>query len=160
ARYGARDFRDIGHKIIYVGNAFRALEVIGWQHAEPVLRSLAFAILKHDGKNPAKEDLEPDRPGRANAERAKKPRGSGKLAPADAAEVVKLLRTAMADEMGGDVANRVGSGAAPRSVWDGLFLGAGELLMRQPGIVGLHTLTTLNALHYAYRTTGDGELRR
>ncbi|HVL14887.1 MAG TPA: twin-arginine translocation signal domain-containing protein, partial [Gemmata sp.] len=60
ARYGARDFRDIGHKIIYVGNAFRTLEVIGWQHAEPVLRSLAFAILKHDGKNPAKEDLEPD----------------------------------------------------------------------------------------------------
>ena len=42
---------------------------------------------------------------------------------------------------------------------DGLFLGAGELLMRQPGIVGLHTLTTLNALHYAARTTGDASLR-
>src|SRR5262249_28532039 len=35
ARYGSRDFRDIGHKIIYVSGAFRALEVIGWQHAEP-----------------------------------------------------------------------------------------------------------------------------
>ena len=43
-------------------------------------------------------------------------------------------------------------------MWDGLFLGAGELLMRQPGIVGLHTLTTLNALHYAARTTGDANL--
>ncbi len=31
--------------------------------------------------------------------------------------------------------------------------------MRQPGIVGLHTLTTLNALHYASRTTGDANLR-
>src|SRR5262249_50022787 len=34
-----------------------------------------------------------------------------------------------------------------------------ELLMRQPGIVGLHTLTTLNAMHYAYRTTADANLR-
>ena len=62
AKYGSRDFRDIGHKIIYVANAFRVLDVIGWQHAEPVLRSLAYALLHHDGKNPAKEDLEPDRP--------------------------------------------------------------------------------------------------
>ena len=69
ARYGARDFRDIGHKAIYVANAFRTLEVIGWNHAEPVLRSLAFAILKYDGKNPSKEDLDADRPGRKNLER-------------------------------------------------------------------------------------------
>ena len=72
ARYGSRDFRDIGHKAIYVANAFRTLEVIGWQHAEPVLRSLAYALLKHDGKNPAKDDLDPDRPGRKNAERGRK----------------------------------------------------------------------------------------
>ena len=45
-------------------------------------------------------------------------------------------------------------------MWDGLFLGAGELLMRQPGIVGLHTLTTLNAMHYCARTTGDADLRK
>jgi hypothetical protein len=45
-------------------------------------------------------------------------------------------------------------------VWDGLFLGAGELLMRQPGIVGLHTLTTLNALRYAFDASGDDETRR
>jgi hypothetical protein len=41
ARYGARDFRDIGHKAIYVANSFRTLQAIGWHHAEPVLRSLA-----------------------------------------------------------------------------------------------------------------------
>src|SRR4051812_37857048 len=29
-RYGARDFREIGHKAIYVSNSFRCLEVIGW----------------------------------------------------------------------------------------------------------------------------------
>ena len=37
-RYGARDFRDIGHKAIFVANSYRTLQTIGWRHAEPVLR--------------------------------------------------------------------------------------------------------------------------
>ena len=162
ARYGSRDFRDIGHKIIFVSGAFRALEVIGWQHAEPVLRSLAYALLHHDGKNPAKDDLEPDRPGRKNAGRVNKAgartgaNGSG-ADPTGA--ILKALRTGSADDLGAEVANRVGAGAAQGAAWDGLLLGAGELLMRQPGIVGLHTLTTMNAMRYAHRTTGDAELR-
>ena len=32
--------------------------------------------------------------------------------------------------------------------------------MRQPGIVGLHCVTTINALHFAYQTTGNDETRR
>ena len=32
--------------------------------------------------------------------------------------------------------------------------------MRQPGIVGLHTLTTSNAIRYAYDTTASDETRR
>ena len=55
-RYGARDFRDIGHKAIYVANSWRTLQHIGWQHAEPVLRSLAYALLYRDGDNPARQD--------------------------------------------------------------------------------------------------------
>ena len=47
-RYGMRDFRDIGHKAIYVANSWRALKQIGWQHSEPVLRSLAYALLAHE----------------------------------------------------------------------------------------------------------------
>jgi hypothetical protein len=162
ARYGSRDFRDIGHKIIYVSGAFRALEVIGWQHAEPVLRSLTYALLKHDGKNPAKEDLEPDRPGRANAALAKTLDGlepAVKGAEADSAQLIRTLRLASAAESADAVAKLLRSHSTPRAMWDGLFLGAGELLMRQPGIVGLHTLTTLNALHYAARATGDATLR-
>jgi len=38
-RYGARDFRDIGHKAIFVANSYRTLQTIGWRHAEPILRS-------------------------------------------------------------------------------------------------------------------------
>src|SRR6185369_5021819 len=44
-RYGARDYRNIGHKAIYVANAQRTLLTIGWQHAEPVLRSLVSSLL-------------------------------------------------------------------------------------------------------------------
>ena len=161
AKYGSRDFRDIGHKIIYVANAFRTLDVIGWRHAEPVLRSLAFALLRHDGKNPAKDDLEPDRPGRTNAELVQKagdPK-SVKSGPEVTAGVLKTLRSASPADMGREAWTLTQSGFPQRGVWDGLFLGAAELLMRQPGIVGLHTLTTLNALHYCARTTGDAHLR-
>ena len=48
----------------------------------------------------------------------------------------------------------------PASVWDGLFLTAGELLMRQPGIVGVHCVTSANALYFAYRASGNDETRR
>ena len=44
-RYGMRDFRDIGHKAIYVANSWRTLRHIGWQHSEPVLRSLAYCTV-------------------------------------------------------------------------------------------------------------------
>ena len=44
-RYGARDYRNIGHKAIFVANTFRTLQIIGWQHAEPVLRSLILGLL-------------------------------------------------------------------------------------------------------------------
>src|SRR5262249_45455193 len=32
--------------------------------------------------------------------------------------------------------------------------------MRQPGIVGLHCVTSVNALHYGYQTSGNDETRR
>ena len=44
-RYRARDFRDIGHKGIFVANSWRTLQTIGWRHAEPTMRSLVMALL-------------------------------------------------------------------------------------------------------------------
>ena len=69
-RYGARDFRDIGHKAIYAANSWRLLQTITWRHAEPVMRSLALALLEHEGTNPARRDDERDRPWRENLQRA------------------------------------------------------------------------------------------
>ncbi len=69
-RYGARDFRSIGHKAIYVANSWRTLQCIGWQHAEPVLRSLAYALLMHEDGNPATRDDPADLPWKLNQQRA------------------------------------------------------------------------------------------
>lgn len=164
ARYGCRDFRDIGHKAIFVANSFRTLNCIGWQHAEPILRSLAYALLQHEGDNPAKRDGAPDRPGRRNAELARKLSAewlSGKLSAEASGDIVAAVRTADESEMSDKVVSLLNGGVAAQSVWDGLFAAAGELLMRQPGIVGLHTLTTLNALHYNFETcVGDDRARK
>ena len=51
-------------------------------------------------------------------------------------------------------------GISPASLWDGIFLKAGELIMQQPGIVGIHCITSVNALHYGYEATGNDETRR
>ena len=55
---------------------------------------------------------------------------------------------------------RLPVGVAPQSIWDALFTGAGELLLRQPGIVSLHAATSTNALHHAYQASGDDRTRR
>jgi hypothetical protein len=163
-RYGARDFRDIGHKAIYVANSFRALQTIGWRHAEPVLRSLAFALLEHEGDNPAKRDAEPDRPWRENQARANAigelNHSVRKAAPEAAADVLAAVRSSGPAEACSKVVELLRKNVAPQSVWDGLFLAAGELLMRQPGIVGVHCITSVNALHQAYQLTGSDLTRR
>src|SRR5947209_2180776 len=162
-RYGSRDFRELGHKTIYVANSWRTLQSIGWHHAEPVLRSLAYALLQHEGDNPAKRDGDADRPGRENLKRAKEfPANwkAGKASPEATAEVLDAIRTASASDTAAKVTELAKKGVDPASLWDGVFLGAGELLMRAPGIVGIHCVTSANALHQAYRLTGDDETRR
>ena len=148
ARYAARDFRDIGHKAIYVANSLRTLDVIGWQHAEPVLRSLAYALLYRDGAsgNPAESDLPADRPYRQNLEAIARRRArigwrAGRM-PMRSARCSHTFRSASpqaASDASLAVLNR---GVSPRSVFEACFAASAELLMRQPGIVALHAATT------------------
>jgi hypothetical protein len=161
-RYGMRDFRSIGHKAIYVANSRRTLETIGWHHAEPVLRSLAYALLMHEGDNPRDRDADADRPYRRNLELAPQVREDwlgGADEPAAATELREALRTAKADEACDKVVALLNRGVGPQPLWDALHLASGELLMRQPGIVALHAVTTTNALHYAYQASGDLQTR-
>ncbi len=164
-RYGCRDFRDICHKAIYTANSWRTLQTIGWRHAEPVLRSLAYALLDR-GKdaNPDKNDYDADRPFRDNHKQLagidslwKRPRRMSAEATGD---LLAALRTASPADGSGKVVELLKNGIHPHSIWDGLFLTAGELIMRQPGIIGIHCVTSVNALHYAYQTAASDETRR
>ena len=164
-RYGARDFRSIGHKAIYVANSWRTLQCVGWHHAEPVLRSLTYALLNHEGDkgNPAENDYAADRPGRHNAPLAKQMRAdwlAGKTDAGATGEMLGVLRTGSEIEAPAVAAKLLGAGVSPRSVWDALLSGAAELTMRKAGIVSLHAVTTTNALRYAYDAAGDDETRR
>ena len=164
-RYGARDFREIGHKEIYVANSFRTLEAIGWHHAEPILRSLVYGLLDRDGtkENPAKADLPADRPYRQNLERVKEVRANwleGKPNADATREMLVTIREGSAKDAGEKALELINRGVAPQSLFDAYLDGAGELLMRAPGILSLHATTFTNALHYAWQHCRDEETRK
>ncbi len=162
-RLGGRDFRSIGHKVIDVANSHRVLGIIGWQHAEPVLRSLAYALLMHEDGNPADRDDPADRPWRRNQELAKEIPSDWQNDKVDrdaTLSLLHILRSGSENDADDQVVELLGKAAGPQSVWDALFLDAAELVVRQPGIVALHALTTTNAFHYCYRTATDDMTRR
>ncbi len=164
ARFGVRDFRAIGHKAIFVANSWRTLQCIGWQHAEPVLRSLAYALLNHEKEpNPANSDLEPDRPGRKNLERIKRIRENwfeGKADESATSQLLATLRSGSDDDACEKVVELLNGGISPQSVYDALLVGAGELIMRQSGIVAMHAVTSTNAMRYIFESSGNDETRR
>lgn len=162
-RYAGRDYRSIGHKAIDVANTHRVLGVIGRQHAEPALRSLAYALLMHEDGNPAQRDAPADRPWRRNQQLVDQIPTDWQTGKTDD-DATRSLLHALRDGSENDVCDLVvqllKKGAGPQSIWDALFLGAAELVVRQPGIVALHAVTTTNALHYCYQAaTGDATRR-
>src|SRR5688572_18848479 len=165
ARYGARDFREIGHKEIYVANSFRTLDAIGWHHAEPVLRSLVYAIIDRDGakENPARADYSADRPYRHNLEMVNEIKPGwldGKVSSDATGEMLETLRYASPAEASGKAIELLNRGVAARSLFDAFFDCSGELMMRAPGILSLHATTFTNALHYSWQHCRDEETRK
>ncbi|MEO2022908.1 MAG: hypothetical protein ABGX05_13890 [Pirellulaceae bacterium] len=162
-RYGARDYRSIGHKAIFVANSWRTLQCIGWRHAEPIVRSLAYALLNHDGANPSQADHEADRPWRDNLSRATRFRQDwldGKNNASATRELLATLRSGNHAAACDLVMEQINNGVSPQSVWDAFFLDAGELLIRQPAIIAMHSVTSTNALRFAFRTTANDNTRR
>jgi len=164
ARYVARDFRSIGHKPIYLANSWRTLHTIGWQHAEPVLRSLAYAALNHVGEpNPANSDLGPDRSWRHNESLVDSIRPGwtgGQVDPHATLELLETLRSGTAAEASELVVEQLNRQISPISILDALHCSATELLMRQNGIVALHACTTTNAMRFLFDHVGDDRTRR
>ena len=118
-RYGVRDYRNIGHKAIYTANACRTLQAIGWQHAEPVLRSLVSSQLDFGREQQMNGYALDDQCYPANLKRVKDSFSRlGEIwsaGPADAAAtrgILAAIREATPDEACADAAGRLIKGEA------------------------------------------------
>ena len=158
-RYAVRDQRDIGHKAIFAMQCWRTLQAIGWQHAEPVLRSLAYGMLDLQGdKRPVAVG-----PYEANLANVKKIRDDWQLGrpdPGATRSLLATLREADTEAAPAEAVKLLNDGVAPGSLWDAVALAGNEWLTKNPGIVSLHAVTAGNALHYIFNASGDDANRR
>ena len=75
-------------------------------------------------------------------------------------ELLTTLRTGSADEAATLVLDLVNRQVSPQSIYDAMHLAAGELVMRQSGIVALHAMTTTNALRFLFDHVGTPQTRK
>ena len=169
-RYGARDFRNIGHKAIYVANASRTLDAIGWQYAEPVLRSLVLSLLDFGTEQEVNGYKFADQSYGGNIRRVSE---TLKQLPStwdgkggDSAATRELLnswRTSTPEEICADAAKRLTTSKINAgTVWDAAHLASAELSMRTQGgnkIVGIHAVSSVNGLRHAYSVSKTPEMR-
>src|SRR5208337_3881468 len=157
-RMAVRDQRNIGHKAIFAAQSWRTLQAIGWEHAEPVLRSLTFGLLDLQGDRPR-----PLGPYDANLENARKVREDwqiGRLDPGATRSLLQTIRQASPEAAAAEAARILNEGVAPGALWDAVMLSASELMMRNPGIISIHATTAANSLHYIFHASGDDLTRR
>lgn len=153
--YGIRDQQNIGHKAIFTAHALRTLELIGWEHAEPVLRSLVYGLL-NGGKSDSAAPFEHNKTlvGQVRADWA-----LGKPDPMATTSLLQTLRQANTQEAAAAVVEQLNQGIAASSLWDAILLAGSELLMRKTAIVTLHATTACNSLFYTFRQSGSDATR-
>ncbi len=170
-RLGARDFRPIGHKAIFVTNTWRTLQIIGWQHAEPAFRSLGQALAGNGTQFENGLRFE-DECHRANDEHVRAHTATlskdwadhtASGSAADAAMAAALLAPIRAgnatDACRDAVALLTKSKARAGAIWDVVHLAAAESMLRRGNFSDVHAVTSVNALHYAFRMAGSTETR-
>lgn len=153
--YGIRDQQNIGHKAIFAAHAFRTLELIGWEHAEPVLRSLVFGLL-NGGKS---DSAAPFDHNRTLVAKIRPDWAAGKPDPVATTALLQTLRQANTQEAAAAVVEQLNKGVAASSLWDAILLAGSELLMRKAAIVTLHATTACNSLFYTFRQSGHDATR-
>lgn len=158
-RMAVRDQRNIGHKPIFAAQSWRTLQAIGWQHAEPVLRSLAFGLLDLQG-DARPVPVGPYEANLANAAKIREDWQLGRPDPAATRALLATIRQASAEEASAEALKLLNDGIAPDALWDAVNLAASELMIRSPGIVSIHATTSANSLHYIYKASGDDTTRR
>jgi len=166
--YGARDYRNIGHKAIFTANTWQTLQTIGWHHAEPALRSLVLGLLDFGKKERVNDYAFEDQSYLANVERVDRLHGklpanwaSAKSDKGATRELLQSIRTGKVSESCElAIQQAVGkSKSSSQAVWDAVHLAASELMLQQPGIYGIHTVTSAHGLRYAFDTASSPATR-
>jgi hypothetical protein len=162
---GARYHYNIGHKAIYLAQAERVLRRIGWQHAEPVLRSLVHALLYTGRTGPGKDTIE-----LSESNAGSIPDGwlRGREEPAQSAALLRELRGKPAAERQQLVIAALRQGWGLQTVWDALRLAASELVVRRrssdpanrSALLPVHALTVTNAARHVFGQSRVDRTRR
>ncbi|MBK5294488.1 MAG: hypothetical protein JJE04_22760 [Acidobacteriia bacterium] len=168
-QYGARDYRNIGHKAIFVANASRTLGAMGWQYAEPVLRAMVLGLLDFGREKQVNGYGFEDQCYTGNRKRMNET--FGRLPATWSAEpggeatprMVQTMRTATPEEACAEATNLLLKGqASAGAIWDAVHLSAAELMIRArgaAGIAGIHAVTSANALHHAWLASSKQSTR-
>lgn len=162
--YGARDLRAIGHKAITVANAHALTPLLHREDAAPLLRSTVAALQNtEEDPNPAQHDLGPDRSYRQSLRELAQIPHTWLQGHDDAGARAELRAVLYGSDPSQTVTSVVGllsRGLSADAIWQVLFDTAAELVTLQPSIVALHSQTSANALHYAYRHCGDARTQQ
>ncbi len=171
-RLGARDFRPIGHKAIFVANAWRTLHTIGWQHAEPAFRALGRSLAGYgpharnngiafdDQCQRANEELVRDKAAALPGNWADDVSAAAQPDSAITAALLEPIRRGNSDRACGDALALLTQGKVRAgAVWDALHLVAAEFMLRRRGIMSVHAVTSINALRFAFRIARSAETR-
>ena len=123
-KYGARDYRNIGHKPIFVANAIRTLETIGWRHAEPILRSLVLGLLDYGMDERVNQYAFEDQCFLSNEKRAGQlvatlpgDWAAGKADTARTVELLEMMRSMETEAACQQAADWLAGGQAQASAW-------------------------------------------
>jgi hypothetical protein len=156
---GQYGFREGVHNWIFVSNSCRILESLGWDRGEPVFRAMARYLA---GKSEWQESWYIPGLLRCKREIEALP-ASWAETNGDAGMTRELLAVMREKDADGAfqlaLRNLAGGKIRAGAVWDAVHLAAGEAYIRGDTTNGLHSNTGLNALHYAFRASGDRDIR-
>ena len=159
-RYGSKDFRHIGHKVIHVANGLRSLAFAGWERGEAVVRSMAQTLALHYEVNGHDADSAWPRNRRA-MERLRPGWQRGEVRDEAVLALLGGFRTANAEAICDEVIDWINRGVGAQSIWDAMLLSCAELMMNNPtGIEALHSVTASNAAYASFRASKSERDRR
>jgi hypothetical protein len=153
---------NLGHPAIALANSVRALDAMGWQHAEVALRYVTTYIASYQGDNSYVPNLE-----RTKQTLSRLPPGWAGAAGDEVAtlEVFKLLRTGDATKSCDLICSQLLSQkVSAGAIWDAISLAAADAVARHRtggNMLGaqIHAVTTTNALRFGFNLTDDPEVK-